>query len=59
MAKHRKASRSVAYQVKWKIGNRELLRQVRGDIQRERLELVLSALDHVDKSSIQVMQLRR
>jgi hypothetical protein len=57
--KRRKASRSVAYQIKWKIGNRELLRQVRGDIQRERLELVLASLDHVDKSSIQVMQLRR
>jgi hypothetical protein len=57
--KRRKASRSVAYQIKWRIGNRELLRQVRGDIQRERLELVLASLDHVDKSSIQVMQLRR
>jgi hypothetical protein len=57
--KRRKASRSVAYQIKWRIGNRELLRQVRGDIQRERLDLVLASLDHVDKSSIQVMQLRR
>lgn len=57
--KHRKPSRSVAYQVRWKIGNRELLRQVRGEVQRERLEFVLAALDHVDKSSIQVMPLRR
>lgn len=54
--KHRKPSRSVAYQVKWRIGSRELLRQVHGEVRKERLE---AAMDWVDKSSIQSMPLRR
>lgn len=55
--KHRKPSRSVAYQVRWQIGNREFLRQVHGEKQKQRLESTLAALPWV--SNQQVIQLRR
>jgi hypothetical protein len=55
--RRRKASRSVAYQVRWKIGSRELLRQVRGEVQRERLKMTLAALPWVEQ--VEFVQLRR
>jgi hypothetical protein len=55
--KHRKASRSVANQVRWNVGNREFLRQVHGEVQRQRLENTLAALPWV--SNQQIVQLRR
>ena len=55
--KHRKASRSVAYQVKWQVENREFLRQVHGDVQRKRLESTLAALPWVNR--VEFIQLRR
>ena len=54
---HRKASRSVAYQIRWTVGNREFLRQVRGEVQRQRLESTLAALPWVSRQ--EVRQLRR
>ena len=49
---HRKASRSVLYQVRWRVGNRELLRQVRGEVQRARLLSTLAALPWVQKYEV-------
>ena len=52
MANHRKASRSVLYQVRWSVGNRELLRQVRGEVQKARLLSTLAALPWVRKYEV-------
>lgn len=57
MAKHRKASRSVLYQIMWHDGRRAHLVQVRGEKQRQRLESTLAALPWV--SNREVVQLRR
>jgi hypothetical protein len=57
MGNHRKASRSVLYQIRWTVGNREFLRQVHGEVQRQRLENTLAALPWV--SNQQIVQLRR
>ena len=57
MANHRKASRSVLYQVRWIVGNRELLRQVRGEVQKARLLSTLAALPWVEQ--VEFVQLRR
>lgn len=53
----KKSSRSVAFQVKWQVGDREFLRQVHGDVQRKRLESTLAALPWVNR--FEFVQLRR
>ena len=54
---NRRSRRSTLFQVKWQIGNREFLRQVHGEKQKQRLESTLAALPWV--SNQEVIQLRR
>jgi hypothetical protein len=59
MAKGRKASHSTAHQAKWHDGIRWHCVEVRGDVQKKRLENTLAALPWVSLKSIQFIPLRR